>query len=300
MISIVRLPQVALAALIEWLRHVPGAAALGRIVPWLAGLLVLSGAVALLIWMGQPSPERISLADLAGGKLPRLQSWIIVTGDIVDTGLTEPGTSIYRLTHPDAPNAYLLVHSQRPLEEGRITVSGRIEGGREPVPPGYAWSARLDADSSLATELPPPWAAALLAAAGILLLAARGSAYPVFTRESPGRTRLVRGSLRVGVIRESAPASEPAAPATLRVGLGGPAPVVLEAAGAAPMAVPVHSAYTSVEVGMLRRVRGASPALRVRVPAEDLTMTFSTREERDWVYEALTAEARARVPGSRR
>ena len=82
-------------------------------------------------------------------------------------------------------------------------------------------------------------------------------------------------------------------PATLSFASAEPGAADLSIAGARPMPVRLHSAFTNVDVGVLSRLRGADPALRVRSDNDDLTLTFASRRERDSAFAALGAEAQA-------
>ena len=269
---------------------------------WLPRLLLLVAVVLGVLWAGQVSPQRMSLADLAAGKLGSLQSWIIVSGDLA----AEPGSTdylhLYRLTDPDAPNAYLIVRS-RPMQQlGRTTVSGHIVGGREPVPAGYDWSAPLDADAHLAGELPPPWTAIALGAVAILIFLARRSRYPMFASEPPTDAFPATSALRVVARSESGRLGHAAVPATLSFNSAEPGAADLAISGARAVPVRLHSAFTTVDVGVLHRLGASEPALRVRSETDDLTLAFGSRRERDSAFAALGAEAQrqrgARAVGS--
>jgi hypothetical protein len=289
--AIVRVPWLLFAAGVEQLRRLPGARLLGPVMRWLPRFLLLAAVVLLALWAFEISPQRISLADLAAGKLGQFQSWIIVSGDLAD----EPGSTdflhLYRLTDPAAPNAYLIVRSPVAQSLGRTTVSGHIRGGREGVPPGYAWSAPLDADSTLAVELPPPWTAIMLAAVATLIILARRSRYPLFAGERPTDAFPATSRLRVGVRSESGALGRGSRPATLSFGDAEPGAANLSIAGGRAIPVRLHSAFTAVDVGVLHRLGGAEPALRVRSENDDLTLAFASRRERDSAFAALGAEA---------
>ena len=263
---------------------------------WLPRILLVVAVVLGALWAGQVSPERMTLADLASGKLGSMQSWIIVTGDLAD----EPGSTdflhLYRLTDPDAPNAYLIVRSRPILPLGRTTVSGQIVGGREGVPPGYPWSAPLDADPKLAAELPPPLISLALGGIAVLILLARRTRYPVFVGERPTDAFPATSALRVNVRSESGGRRRGVAPATLSFTGAEPGAANLSISGARPVPVRLHSAFTNVDVGVLHRVRGSEPALRLRSENDDLSLSFASRLERDSAFAALGAEAqRARA-----
>lgn len=269
---------------------------------WLPRVFLVVAIVLATLWAGQVSPQRISLADLASGKLGSLQSWIIVTGDLAE----EPGSTdflhLYRLTDPDAPNAYLIVRSRPVLPLGRTTVSGHILGGREPVPAGYAWSAPVDADAHLAGELPPPWTAIALGAAGILIFFARRTRYPMFASDVPTDAFPATSALRVTARSESGGLGHAAVPATLSFTSAEPGAADLALTGARRVPVRLHSAFTAVDVGVLHRLGASEPALRVRSEDDDLTLAFGSRRERDSAFAALGADAQrhrtARAVGS--
>ena len=291
MTSVLRLPWLLFAAGVEQVRRLPGARVVGPVMRWLPRILLLVAVILGALWAGQVSPERMSLADLAAGKLGSLQSWIIVTGDLAD----EPGSTdylhLYRLTDPGAPNAYLIVRSRPVLPLGRTTVSGQIVGGREGVPPGYPWSAPLDADPKLAAELPPPLTAIALGGIAVLILLARRTRYPMFAGERPTDAFPATSALRVKVRSESGGRRRGAEPATLSFTGADPGAANLSISGGRPVPVRLHSAFTNVDVGVLYRVRGSEPALRVRSEKDDLSLSFASRRERDAAYAALGAES---------
>jgi hypothetical protein len=55
--------------------------------------------------------------------------------------------------------------------------------------------------------------------------------------------------------------------------------------------VRLHSAFTSVDVGMRRGLRFAEPGLRVRAADDDLILGFESRRERDAAFASLSAGA---------
>jgi hypothetical protein len=289
--EILRLPVLLFAAGVEQLRHLPGARRLAPVLRWAPRLLLLVAFVLGLLWAMEVSPQRISLAELAAGKLSSLQSWIIVSGNLAD----EPGSSgflhLYRLTDDAAPNAYLIVRSRVVHALGPATISGRVHGGREPVPEGYAWSAPLDADPVLAAELPPPWIALTLGAVGLLLLLARRTRYPGFSSLAPGDAMPATSAVRVMVRSESGKLGRGTVPGTLSFISADPGAADLAIAGARPVPVRLHSAFTNVDVGVQRRLSGSQPALRVRSDSDDLTLAFASPRERDSAFAALGVEA---------
>ncbi len=292
MSAAVRLPWLLFAAAVERLRRVPGVRDLGPSVRWLPGILLGAAFVAVALWAVAVSPERISLADLAAGKLARSQSWIIVAGDLAD----EPGSTdlvhMYRLTDPAAPFASLVVRSPvvRALE--RTMVSGHLEGGHGGVPAGFAWSATLDADATLAKEQPPPWPAVVLAGLGLLLLLARRSRYPMFSSDTPGAADPATRPIAVVAASDSGALGHSAIQARLAFANSAPGVAELTIGGGQPMPVRLHSAFSAVDVGVLHRLGGSVPALRVKSANDDLTLAFASARERDSAFAALSEEAR--------
>ena len=286
-----RFPALLFAFGVEQLRRLPGVRFVAPSTKWIARLLLLGAFVLTLLWAAEASPERISLADLAAGKLGSMQTWIIVTGDLAD----EPGSNdelhLYRLTDPDAPNAYLIVRSGSVQPLGHTTVSGRIEGGRDGVPAGYAWSARLNADPRLAGELPPPWTAIVLGALGLVIMAARRTSYPLFVGAPPGETVPAMSALRVTVRSESGGLDRRTVPATLAFTGSEPGSADLSIGGGRSIPVRLHSAFTRIDVGRLVSLSGSEPALRVRSEGDDLVLAFASPRERDSAFAALGAEA---------
>jgi hypothetical protein len=297
--AILRFPFLLFAAGVDELRHLPGAPQLGPLLRWVPRLLLLVAFVLLLLWAMEVSPQRISLADLAAGKLSSLQSWIIVSGDLAD----EPGSSdflhVYRLTDQAAPNANLIIRSRVAQQLGFTTISGHIHGGREPVPPGYAWSAPVDADPVLAAELPPPWIALTLGAVGLLMLLARRTRYPMFSSQAPADAMPATSAVRVMVRSESGRLGRASVPGTLGFINADPGAADLSIGGARSVPVRLHSAFTNVDVGVVHRLSGSEPALRVRSDKDDLTLAFASVRERDSAFAALGAEAQ-RQRGARR
>ena len=294
MSAILRYPVLLVAAGVDQLRRLPGARVTGPLTKWLARLVLLAAVVLTSLWAAEASPQRISLADLTAGKLGSLQTWIIVTGDLAEDPTSTAAEHIYRLTDPAAPNAYLVVRSESLQPLGRTTVSGHIEGGRDGVPPGYAWSARLNLDPKLAAELPPPWTAMLLAGLGVLIILARRTRYPMFRGETPSDALPATSGLRVGVRSESGALGGATVPGTLAFASSEPGAADLSISGARTVPVRLHSAFTSVDVGLVTRLSGSDPALRVRSDADDLYLSFASRRERDAAFAALGAEAQLR------
>jgi hypothetical protein len=285
-----RLPLLAFGYVVQRVRRLPGARFVAPFVPWLVRGAFIAAAVLLLLWMAEASPQRMTLADLAAGKLSPMQSWVIVSGDLQEERGSAPGAYRYRLTDPATPNAYLDVRSSVEWPLGATTLSGKVLGGRDGVPAGYEWSAPLEADPVLANELPPPASAFVLIGLGILIVVGRRTSYPMFIPETPadvppgwGLVNVVAhpetGADRGGSQRASLDRDTGVGTAELRV------------QGGAPVVVRLHSAFTSVDVGERRGLRSSEPALRVRAADDDLTLGFSSRRERDATYARLAAGA---------
>ena len=289
--GLLRIPLLVFAFAIDRVRRLPGARLAAPIVRWLAPAMLLGATVLLLLWMAEASPQRISLAELADGKLGTMQSWIIVSGNLAD----EPGgtgpANVYRLTDATAPNAYLVVRSPNPLGLGPTTVSGHIEGGRDGVPAGYAWSARLNADPLLAGELPPPMAAFALMFGGLALILARRTRYPLFISEAPRPSSPARGSMQVLVRADGDALGGRVVPASLVFDDAASATAELRLSGRPPVPVRLHSAFTSIDVGRLRSLSSSEPVLRVRSAADDLTLGFAADRDRDAAFATLAIEA---------
>jgi hypothetical protein len=290
--DVLAFPVVVVAFVVDLLRRLPGAARAARITGWIAAGLILVAGVIAFLWMAQRAPQRISLADLAAGNLSPMQSWIIVSGEVAAQPATDTTWYRYRLSDPGAPMASLLIRSPVELALGQTTVSGILEGGREPVPAGYRWVGQLGGDPQLAQEPPPPWAAAILALAALIILLARRTSYPVFFRESPRPARPTPGLTRVTVWRLSDGRYAPAIQANLEIDFGMGPGVALMSGGTELATLRLHSALTSAQVGLLRSLGRSEPVLWVRASADDLMISFRSRKERDTAYAALTAEAR--------
>ncbi len=290
MTSALRLPLLAFGYVVARIRRLPGARFVAPIVPWLVRGSFIAAGVLLLLWMAEASPQRMSLADLAAGKLSPMQSWVIVSGELQEERGSAPGAHRYRLTDPATPNAYLDVRSSVEWPLGPTTLSGKVLGGRDGVPAGYEWSAPFEADPVLADELPPPGIAFVLIGLGLLVLAGRRTSYPMFIAETPAEVPPGWGPVNVTVHPEGTASGSPTQPATLDrdtgVGTG-----ELRVHGGQPVPVRLHSAFTSVDVGELRGLGSSEPALRVRAADDDLTLGFASRRERDATYARLAAGA---------
>lgn len=289
--ALLRIPWLVFAFAVDRVRRLPGARFVAPIVPWVAQAMLLGAGVLILLWMAEASPQRISLADLAAGKLGGMQSWVIVSGELHDEAVSSPGLHRYRLTDEGAPNAFLEVRSPVALELGPATVSGRIEGGRDGVPAGYAWSARLNADPKLASELPPPMAAFVLGLGGLVLVLARRTRYPLFIAESPGPSSPAQRSMQVSVRADGDSLGGRVVPASLMVDWASGGAAELRMTGLRPVPVRLHSAFTSIDVGRLRGLSSSVPVLRVRSAADDLTIAFAAVRDRDAAFATLAIEA---------
>ena len=290
MTSALRLPLLAFGYVVARIRRLPGARSVAPIVTWLVRGSFIAAAVLLLLWMAEASPQRMSLADLAAGKLSPMQSWVIVSGELQEERGSVPGAYRYRLTDPATPNAYLDVRSSVEWPLGPATLSGKVLGGRDGVPAGYEWSAPFQADAVLADELPPPAIAFVLVGLGLLVVVGRRTAYPMFIAERPAEVPPGWGLVSVAVHPEGTGSGSPTQPGTLDrdtgVGTG-----ELRVQGSGPVPVRLHSAFTTVDVGELRGLRSSEPALRVRAADDDLILGFASRRERDATYARLAAGA---------
>ena len=222
MSELLRYPALVYAFAVDRLRRLPGAHLFGPPSKWIARLLLAAAVVLTFLWAAEASPQRISLAELRAGRLGQFQSWIIISGHLADAQGSTGSSHVYRLTDPAVPNTYLDVRSPVVLPLGPTTISGHVEGGADGVPEGYAWSARLTADPTLAAELPPPWIAIALAALAIAIFLARRSRYPMFVAEAPIDVAPATGPLRVSIRRDAAAPSDPSA-ATLSFASAEPA-----------------------------------------------------------------------------
>jgi hypothetical protein len=289
--AVLRFPWLLFAAGVERLRRMPMAMRFGRSVRFLPRILLVVAIVVVARWATEVSPERISLADLVAGKLAPSQSWIIITGDLSD----EPGSTgplhQYRLTDPAVPNAQLFVQSTVAQSLGRTTISGRTQGGHFGVPAGYAWSAQLDADAALAEELPGPWPAAVLGALAMLIVLARRSRYPMFSGDAPSDFAPATAAVRVTASSESGRLGRATIRATLSFTGDQPGAADLRIGSGRPLPVRLHSAFSTVDVGVVHRLSGSAPALRVKAGDDDLTLAFASTRERDAAFAALSAEA---------
>jgi hypothetical protein len=258
---------------------------------WIAPALLVAAAVFFVRWGAEPSPERISLADLAAGKLSQTQTWIVVSGDLSDAPPDAMSPHAYNLTDPSAPQARMLVRSDRPWPLGAATISGQLNGGQL-QPDGVSWLGQMQADDTFVPEAPPPFAAMALGLAAILVFAARRTSYPVYFSEQPTGTAEKLGSAPVRVNRLAGRPVHTKAEATLKLGANG-APASLAVAGMDPFPLVFHSPTTGIDIGGLYAVGRSIPVLRVRTPAINATIAFASRADRDGAFIALRRGAHA-------
>lgn len=288
-----RTPLVLFAYVVDQLRRLPGSERVGRWMPALTRGLFLGAAGLLLVWASTPTPQRISLSDLAAGNLSPMQSWIIVSGELREEPRFVPEWHRYRLIDPSAPGPSLIVRSTVPMRVGPTTISGFLEGGRDTAYVTTPWVGDLRAETALAKEIPPPWGAAALALAGLLVVAARATSYPMFFREATRPGVATAATISVALRRGRGSPGRLITPATIVLGSGERPDVALVAEGAAPMSLRVHSEFTGAAAGELRALTWSQPAIRLRQAAEDVTLGFASARERDAVYAALQEGARA-------
>jgi len=254
---------------------------------WVAPALLLAAAILMFRWGAEPSPERVSLADLAAGKLSPTQTWIVLSGDLSEAPADALGDRVYDLTDRSAPHASLLVRSDRPRDLGPTTISGQLTGWQL-QPDGVSWWGQLQADDRLALDSPPPWAALALGLAGALVLVARRTTYPVYFSDKPGDRPGRIGPLPV-TVRSLAGRPLDASPRAVLEHESDGAPAVLAVEGMEPIPLAFHSPTTGIDVGELREVGRSVPVLRLRPLAMDATIAFASRDDRDGAFAALTA-----------
>jgi len=278
---------VSLAFALEPLRRLTGAPRGAGLQRWIAPALLLVAAILVLRWGAEASPERVSLADLAAGKLSPTQTWIVLSGDLSEAPADPTGDLVYDLTDRSAPQASLFVRSDRPLPLGPTTISGQLTGWQL-QPDGVSWWGQLNADDRLALESPPPWAALGLALAAVLVLVAGRTNYPVYFSETPTDRPGTVGSVPVTVKSLAGRPLDASLTAVLEHESGDtPASLVVEGMGRFTLAF--HSPTTGIDVGELRELGRSTPVLRLRAVALDATIAFATREDRDAAFAALTA-----------
>lgn len=278
---------VLLSFTLEPLRRLTSSLGGPRLQRWIAPALLLAAAVLIGRWGAEASPEQISLADLAAGKLSQTQTWIVVSGELSEAPADAMSARAYNLTDRSAPQARLLVRSDRPWPLGHTTVSGQLTGGQL-QPDGVSWWGQLQADERLALESPPPWAAIALAFAGVLVLVARRTTYPAYVREEPALTAGTAGSVAVTVERLAGRPADTALSAVLEHA-SGDGPPTLVIAGMEPLPLIFHSPTTGIDVGALRELGRSVPVLRLRALAINATIGFASREDRDGAFAALIA-----------
>ncbi len=283
--SILRLPVVVFAFVVEQLRRIPGARQIERRAPWVVSALLLVALVALSVWMAQRSPQRISMAELVAGDLSRMQSWIIVSGELHAEPASANGYR-YTLTDSTVPDAVMTVTSPVELAVGQTTVSGTIVGGAQRARDGFGWVGQLRADSVLAHEPDPPWIAIALAATALFIAVAGRTFYPMFFSQAPPIPEPQTMKLQVGVRRDWPP-SRQVVPGSLVLQPGAPVELRLPTE---TQQLRLHSAHSSVEVGELRRLLDSEPALVVRPATGELTISFASPDDRDAAFAALAAD----------
>lgn len=277
---------VLLAFALEPLRRLTRSHRWAGLQRWVAPALLLAAAILVFRWGAEPSPERVSLADLAAGRLSPTQTWIVLSGELSEAPADALGDRVYNLTDRSAPQASLLVRSDRPLEIGRTTISGQLTGWQL-QPDGVSWWGQLQADDRLALESPPPWAALALALAGLLVVVASRTTYPVYFSDKPTDRPGRIGAVPV-TVRSLAGRPLDASPRAVLERESDGAPAVLAVEGMEPIPLAFHSPRTGIDVGELRELGRSVPVLRLRPLATDATIAFATREDRDGAFHALT------------
>ena len=262
-----------------------------------ASVLFLAAFIALGAWLSQRSPQRVTMADLVAGNLSSLQSWIIVSGDLQQAATASGNGLRYNLTDPQVPDATLTVFSATPLATGPTTVSGTLVGGRQAATLGFAWVGQMRADTTLAQELYPPWLAGLLAGLAALWLIAGRTPYPVFFGSGSATAGSLESAkpraLNVRVRAERELSDGQVVDGVLRLNAEGP--VELRTPDFGTQRLRLHSARTSLEVGVLRSLNSSLPALIVRPSTGELTICFARTEDRDAAVSALVADAEGSV-----
>jgi hypothetical protein len=281
----VRYPQIAFAFLIDLLRRIPGMVQLERRTFWIGLLLVLIAVIAFTVWASERTPQRIGMSGLVAGELSHLQTWIIVTGDVREEGITSDGYQ-YAMTDPAVPDAKLIITSDTPLPLGETTVSGTLVGGTGGAPEGFAWLGQLRADPIVAREPDPPWIAIALVGVAVFLGLGARTSYPVFVAQQVPLIPAARSVvLPVGIVPDGSRSSPDVVPGELVVKPGESA--VLRVPGREPQVLRLHSAHSSVAVGELRRLSRSDPALVMRPASGDLTLTFASVDDRNAAYAVI-------------
>jgi hypothetical protein len=281
---------VLLAFALEPLRRLTRSHRWAGLERWVAPALLLAAAFLIVRWGAEPSPQRMSLADLAAGKLSPTQTWIVLSGELSEAPADALGGRVYNLTDRSAPQASLLVRSDRPRDLGPTTISGQLTGWQL-QPDGVSWWGQLQADDRLALDSPPPWAALALALAGVLVLVARRTTYPVYFSDKPADRPGRTGAVPV-TVRSLAGRQLEASPRAVLEHESDGAPAVLAVEGMEPIPLAFHSPTTGIDVGELRELGRSVPVLRLRPLAMDATIAFASRDDRDGAFAALTAATR--------
>lgn len=282
-----RLPLVAFAFVVEQLRRIPGARLIERHTTFVVSVVAFTALVALAVWAAQRSPQRITMGELVAGDLSRMQSWIIVSGELSAEPISIAGYR-YKLTDPAVPDARMIVVSDVELPVGETTVSGTLIGGTSRPQEGFAWIGQLRADPVLAREPDPPWITIALAAAALFIAVGARTSYPMFFRQTSMMKAPEKKTLQVGVRHEWPPSADKVVPGALALQPG--APVELRE-GTETQQLRLHSAHSSFEVGVLSRLNDSEPALVVRPSTGDLIITFGSFDDRDAAFAALVADA---------
>ena len=285
MLAAIRLPVVTFAYVVAQLRRVPGFRWIQRHTALVVTALLIGALVVLVVWGAQRSVRRISLPELAYGQLEAMQSWIIISGELGSESVVGNDYR-YRLTDPAVANAELTVVSSVRLPLGQTTVSGTYLGPREALVPGFRWIGQMHADTELAREQEPPWITIGLTGLAALLALASRTSYPLFLGGARPIADARVATLHVDVQRGPRTEAGEVVPATLVARAD--APAELRIPGSEPVPLLLHSPHTSVEIGDLHRLSGAQPALVMHTAADELTIGFAAKSDRDAAYAALT------------
>jgi len=114
------------------------------------------------------------------------------------------------------------------------------------------------------------------------------TSYPTLFRQTPRALGVRPGSQTVTVRRGAA--NEPRQTVTASLVVSPGAPVELRVLSADAQQLRLHSAHTGVETGELRWLFGSEPALLLRPATGELTISFTSRDDRDAVFAALAAD----------
>ena len=238
-------------------------------------------------WAAEKSPQRISMAELTIGALAPMQTWIIVSGDLQASPSAVPGYT-YILTDPAAPRARLYVSSDVELSVCATTVSGKLIGGDARAQDDFGWIGQLQADPVLAHEQDPPWLAIFLVGLAVLVGLLVRTSYPVFFADKPKPVAIAAVKLHV-VVRQGWSANATSTPGRLEIDPG--QLVQLHLSDGEVRDLRLHSARSSIEVGRFQRLSDAEPVLLLVAAGGDLTLRFTSTENRDRAYAALAASA---------